>query len=107
MAAAGGKLTIAKAAAAKKPAKDAESPDYLYDTENQSCATINYASKTGIFKGGFKLDNGAYQHKAASASYTGILTPTRDASYKPWPLGMGTGTVKIGQEKVGIAVELE
>ena len=112
VAAAGGKLTIAKAAAAKKPAKDAEPPDYLYDEANPSCATISLAAKTGIFKGGFKLYqagtiNGAFQHKTASASYTGILIPTRAPAYADWPLGLGTGTVKIGSEKVEIPVELE
>ena len=110
--AASGKLTIAKAAAAKKPAKDAEPSDYIYDEANPSCATISHTAKTGIFKGSFKLyhtgmSNGAFQHKTANASYTGILIPTRDAAYAAWPLGLGTGTVKIGSEKVEISVELE
>ena len=110
--AASGKLTIQKGVAAKKPAKDAATPDYVYDAANPSCATISLAAKTGIFKGGFKLyyaDDGAhgFQHKAASVSYIGVLTPKRDASYAAWPVGLGSGTVKIGQEKVGISVELK
>ena len=108
----GGKLTMQKGVAAKKPAKDAATPNYIYDAVNPSCATLTYTAKTGIFKGGFKLyyaGDGArgFQHKAASISYAGILTPKRDAFYKDRPLGLGTGTVKIGAEKVEIPVKLE
>ena len=110
--AAGGKLTMPKGVAPKKPAKDAADPDYAYDAANPSCATLGYTAKTGLFKGGFKLyyagDSAhGFQHKSASASYAGVLTPTRDAAYAAWPLGLGSGTVKISQEKVGIAVELK
>ena len=110
--AAGGKLTMQKGIAPKKPARDAATPDYVYDAINPSCATLAYTAKTGIFKGGFKLyyaGDGArgFQHKAASVSYVGVLTPTRDAAYAACPKGLGSGTVKIGQEKAGISVELE
>ena len=109
---AAGKFTLPKADTLKKPAKtDPQKYDYI-SGPNPSGAKLGYTAKTGIFKGSFKLyydgtKGGVIQHKAVTANYTGVLTPKRDTFYKDWPLGLGTGTVKIGAGKVGIAVELE
>ena len=109
--AAGGKLTLPKADALKKPAKDAPQ-EYDYSGANPSGAKLTLAAKTGIFKGTFKLyydGMGArgLQHKAVSVSCVGVLTPVRDAYYAASPVGLGTGTVKIGAQKVGVSIQLD
>ena len=108
---AAGKFTLPKADTLKKPAKT-EAQVYDYNGDNPSGAKLTYTAKTGIFKGSFKLyydgtKGGVLQHKAVTVNHIGVLTPKRDAFYKDWPLGLGTGTVKIGAEKVGIGVMLE
>ena len=111
VAAAAGKFTLPKADTLKKPAKDAPQ-EYDYSGANPSGTKLTFTAKTGIFKGSFKLYYDGMglrglQHKAASASYIGVLTPTRDAAYAASPLGLGSGTVKIGTQKIGISVRLD
>ena len=94
VAAAGGRLTIAKGA---RPAKVAEEGDtrYEYDEANPTSATLSYAAKTGIFKGKFSLyydyrdAAGRLQHKTVPVPYAGVLTPVRDAAFAAEPAGMG------------------
>ena len=98
---ASGSLTMEKGVAPKKP-------DYTLDLVNPSCATIGYAPKTGIFKGGFKLyyAGESVQHKAISFSYIGILTPTCAAAYASGPVGFGVATATINSKKESVPVEL-
>jgi hypothetical protein len=106
--ASGVKLALPKATAPKKAGTD-----YDYSGANPSGATLAYTAKTGLFKGAFKLYYDGFDawgkvlHKSVSVSYTGVLTPVRDAAYAGWPAGLGTGTATINKQKIGIPVRLE
>ena len=104
------KLSLAKGVAPVKPVKDAEQV-YDYSGTNSALATLSYTAKTGIFKGGFKLyfdgtKGTALQHKTASVSYAGVLTPVRDADHADWPIGLGCGPVTVNKLKYPVSVEL-
>ncbi|MDD4017915.1 MAG: InlB B-repeat-containing protein [Kiritimatiellae bacterium] len=67
---------------------------YDYSAENSAMATFSLTSRTGIFKGLFKLyydyaRNGRLSHKTAYVSYAGILTPMRSDVFAGQPAGQG------------------
>jgi hypothetical protein len=107
--ASGAKWTLPKAVAPKKIALKGVTPYYDYSGENSSCATLAYTAKTGLFRGAFKLyydgydARGALQHKTVAAAYTGVMVPTEGGG----AAGIGTATVTVNRQKVGMPVFLD
>ena len=74
----GSRMAIPKAGRPVKVSEDGETW-YEYEGENPADATLSFASRTGIFKGKFKLYydyydlNERFQHKTLSVPYVGVM----------------------------------
>ena len=101
----GQKLSLPKAT---PPKQEKGASGYDYSGANPSGATISYAVNTGVFKGSFKLycdgedAKGKFQHKTASASYTGVMVLDGNVLR-----GIGTGLATINKDKFRIPVRIE
>ena len=100
VAAAAGRMTIAKGVKPRKVAEDGDTW-YEYDEVNPANATLSFTARSGLFKGKFILFydydlNGALQHKAVSVPYAGVLTPMRDGAFAELSAGLGHCLVPEG-----------
>jgi len=67
---------------------------YDYSAENCAMAALSFTSRTGIFRGTFRLYydytfNGRLVHKTVTVPYAGVLTPIRSDDFADQPAGQG------------------